>query len=228
MYPKVITHNAISLDGSISGFAIDLEKYYAVAGNLNPDAMLVGSSTAKSGIEMYSDGIPDESPSDFVKPKVASEDKRPFWVIPDSHGLLQGRLHVFRRFEYCKDVIILLSEKSPESYVKYLMERNYDVIISGHEEIDLKKSLEILADKYDCKVVMTDSGGNLNNVLLEAGLVDEISLIIHPALVDQRHPKLFRNLAVTSHPIDLELIRSDFFEKNIWLHFKVNKQIPKP
>ena len=194
MFPKIITHNAVSLDGAISGFSIDLEKYYAIAGSLQPDAMLVGSSTAKSGIEMYSDGIPDESPADFVKPRITQDDNRSYWVIPDHNGLLQGRLHIFRRFEYCKDVIILLTEKSPESYVKYLMERNYDVIIAGHEDVDLKRSLEILANKYDCKVVMTDSGGNLNKALLEAGLVDEISLVINPVLVDQKHQKLFRGV----------------------------------
>lgn len=223
MFPKIITHNAISLDGSISGFSIDLEKYYAVAGSLHPDAMLVGSSTAKKGLEMYSDGIPDERPGDFVKPRITEEDKRPYWVIPDSHGLLQGRLHVFRRFEYCKDVIVLLSEKSPESYVKYLMERNYDVIISGHEEVDLKKSLEILANKYDCRIVMTDSGGNLNKALLEEGLVDEISLLINPVLVDHRHLKLFRELNLSHKPVQLELIRSEVIEGQLLAHYKVIK-----
>jgi 2,5-diamino-6-(ribosylamino)-4(3H)-pyrimidinone 5'-phosphate reductase len=223
MFPKIITHNAISLDGSISGFSIDLERYYAIAGIHNPDAMLVGSSTAKSGIEMYSDGIPDERPADFVKPRITEEDKRPYWVIPDSNGLLQGRLHIFRRFEFCKDVIILLSEKSPESYVKYLMERNYDVIISGHEDVDLKKSLEILANKYDCKIVMTDSGGNLNKALLEEGLVDEISLIINPILVDQRHLKLFRNLELTQKSIQLELLKTEQLDGQVLVHYRVVK-----
>jgi len=221
MFPKIITHNAISLDGSISGFSIDLEKYYAVAGRYHPDAMLVGSSTAKSGFEMYSDGIPDERPSDFIKPRITEEDKRPYWVIPDSQGLLQGRLHIFRRYEYCKDVIVLLSEKSPESYVKYLMERNYDVIISGHEDVDLKISIEILAQKYGCQVVLTDSGGNLNKALLEAGLVDEISLIINPVLVDQRHLKLFRSLDLAQKSIHLELIKSEILDGQVLLHFKV-------
>jgi 2,5-diamino-6-(ribosylamino)-4(3H)-pyrimidinone 5'-phosphate reductase len=223
MFPKIITHNAVSLDGSISGFALDLEKYYAIAGSLHPDAMLVGSSTAKKGIEMYSDGIPDESPSDFVKPRITGEDKRPYWVIPDSNGLLQGRLHIFRRFEYCKDVIVLLSEKSPESYVKYLMERNYDVVISGHEDVDLKKSLEILANKYDCKVVMTDSGGTLNKALLEEGLVDEISLIINPVLVDQHHLKLFRNLNLSIKSIQLSLIKVEKLDDQVLLRYKVEK-----
>ncbi len=221
MFPKIITHNAVSLDGSISGFAIDLEKYYAVAGKLQPDAMLVGSSTAKSGIEMYSDGIPDERPGDFVKPRITQDDKRPYWVIPDHNGLLQGRLHIFRQFEHCKDVIILLTEKSPESYVKYLMERNYDVIISGHEEVDLKTSLEILANKYDCKTVMTDSGGNLNKALLEAGLVDEISLVINPTLVDEHHLKLFRNLNLSTKPVQLELISLESAENLVLVRYKV-------
>lgn len=221
MFPKIITHNAISLDGSISGFIIDLESYYTVAGKLHTDAMLVGSSTAKSGIEMYSDSIPDERPADFVKPRITAEDKRPYWVIPDSHGLLQGRLHIFRQFEHCKDVIILLSEKSPESYVRYLMERNYDVIISGHEDVELKKSLEILANKYDCKVVMTDSGGNLNKALLEEGLVDEISLILYPTLVDHHHLKLFRNLNLSSKPIQLELINAEKMDNQLLVHYKV-------
>jgi 2,5-diamino-6-(ribosylamino)-4(3H)-pyrimidinone 5'-phosphate reductase len=223
MFPKIITHNAISLDGSISGFVIDLEKYYAISRNYHPDAMLVGSSTAKSGMEMYSDSIPEERHADFVKPRITAQDKRPYWVIPDSSGLLQGRLHIFRQFEYCKDVIILLSEKSPESYVKYLLERNYDVIISGHEDVELKKALEILANKYDCKVVMTDSGGNLNKALLEDGLVDEISLIINPTLVDGHHLKLFRNLNLTSKSIQLELLKTEKLGNELLIHYKVVK-----
>lgn len=221
MLPKIITHNAVSLDGSISGFVIDLEKYYAIVGRMKPDAMLVGSSTAKSGVEMYSDGIPDESPSDFVKPRITSDNLRPYWVIPDHNGLLQGRLHIFRRLEFCKDVIILLSEKSPESYVKYLMERNYDVIISGHEDVDLKKSLEILANKYDCRVVVTDSGGNLNKALLEAGIVDEISLLIYPVLVDQKHLKLFRGLNLSQKQVRLQLIAVEGIEDQVWVNYKV-------
>lgn len=221
MFPKIITHNAISIDGSISGFSIDLEKYYAVMGNLKPDAMLVGSSTAKSGIEMYSYGIPDESPADFVKPRITQDDKRPYWVIPDHNGLLQGRLHIFRRNEYCKDVIILLSEKSPESYVKYLMERNYDVIIAGHEDVDLRRSLELLANKYDCKVVVTDSGGNLNKALLEEGLVNEISLIINPTLVDQKNLKLFRNLNLSQKPVQLELVDVEKMGELVRLLYRV-------
>jgi 2,5-diamino-6-(ribosylamino)-4(3H)-pyrimidinone 5'-phosphate reductase len=224
MLPKVITHNAISLDGSISGFQIDLGKYYEIVGQFGPDAMLVGSATAKAGVEMYMDSIPDESPADFVKPpRIATGADLPYWVIPDNHGMLQGRLHVFRRSGYCKDVIILLSEKSPESYAKYLLERNYETIITGHEDVDLNRSLELLHEKYSCKTVVTDSGGNLNRVLLERGLVDEISLLVNPVLIDQKHPKLFRNLTLSQKNIQLELLSARMLEGQVHLLYRVIK-----
>jgi 2,5-diamino-6-(ribosylamino)-4(3H)-pyrimidinone 5'-phosphate reductase len=223
MKPKVITHNAVSLDGSISGFQLDLEKYYKIVGSYHPDAMLVGSATAKAGIEMYTDSIPEESAADFIKPpRIATGAELPYWVIPDNNGMLQGRLHVFRRSGYCKDVIILLSERSPDSYAKYLLERNYETIITGHEDVDLNRSLELLHDKYSCKTVVTDSGGNLNKALLEKGLVDEISLLVSPILVDQKYPKLFRNLELTIRPIQLELIAATPMDGQVLLLYKVD------
>ena len=224
MMPKVITHNAISLDGSISGFPIDLEKHYKIVGSYHPDAMLVGSATAKAGVEMYTDSIPEESASDFIKPpRITTGEELPYWVIPDNNGMLQGRLHVFRRSGYCRDVIILLSEKSPESYAKYLLERNYETIITGHEDVDLGRSLELLHEKYSCKTVVTDSGGNLNRILLEKGLVDEISLIINPVLVDLKNQKLFRDLSLPQKSIQLELISAKTLDTILLVNYRVVK-----
>ena len=224
MMPKIITHNAVSLDGSISGFTINLAINSEVTGTFKPDATLVGSSTAKTVVSMYGDSIPDESPADFIKPpRIITGENRPYWVIPDSNGLLQGRLHVFRRAGFCKDVIILLSEKTSESYARYLLERNYETIITGHEDIDLKRSMELLHEKYSCETVLTDSGGILNNLLLEQGLVDEISLLIHPVVVDMKHPKLFRNLNFSQKSMQLELLSQENLDGIVHVHYRVVK-----
>ena len=53
MPPKVITHNTVSLDGSITGFTPDMGLHYEIAGRYNPGLMLVGSRTARTGIEMF-------------------------------------------------------------------------------------------------------------------------------------------------------------------------------
>ena len=113
MQPKVIMHNTASLDGSIKDFEVDLNLHYQIANEFGADTNLIGSKTAKTGIETYTEEIPLEEKTDFIKPKLEPSDERPLWVIPDSRGVLENLLHVYRRSEYCKDVIILVSETTP-------------------------------------------------------------------------------------------------------------------
>lgn len=118
MFPELIIHNTISLDGSLSGFSADIGLHYQILGSLEPDAMLVGSNTAKTGAEMFIGSIPPEKPSDLAKPAYKADDARPYGIIADSRGILEGMLHVFRRSEYCQDVIVMISERTPASYVE--------------------------------------------------------------------------------------------------------------
>ncbi len=64
--PEVIIHNSVSLDGSLTGFNLDMDLHYRVMRNLKPDLHLVGSNTAKTGIDM--EEIPQETKNDFKKP----------------------------------------------------------------------------------------------------------------------------------------------------------------
>ena len=194
MLPKVIIHNEISLDGSIKGFDVNMGTYYRIAIGYQPDIILVGSITAKEGITEIS----PETENDFKKPGSTKDDNRPYWVIPDSRGLLKGLLHVIRRFEYSKDVIILITDDTPPDYIDYLKKRKYDYIISGKENIDYRKALQALVECYGSKTVLTDSGGILNSILLECGLVSEISIIVSPVLVGRNGTNLFRSLKLPS------------------------------
>lgn len=219
MLPRVIMHNEISVDGSIKGFDVDLATYYRLAIGYKPDVVLVGSITAKSAINK----VYPEKKADFKKPKTSKDDIRPYWVVPDSSGTLKGFLHLFRRFDYSKDVIILASEKTPSSYLKYLEEREYDYIVAGEKHIDYHKALEMLSESYKVKTVLTDSGGILNNILIEQGLISEISIIISPVLVGMRGVRLFRSLGLSSL-LKLKLIQNKVLDNNcLLLVYKVLK-----
>lgn len=111
MLPRLVIHNSISIDGSTTGFNANLEVHYGILGSYEPDAMIVGSNTAKTGTQFFCDKIPPEEESDFKKPDIRPEDTRAYWMIADSRGILEGLMHVFRRSEYSKDVIVLVSEK---------------------------------------------------------------------------------------------------------------------
>ena len=86
--PKVILHNSISLDGSLLGFDVDMEKHYQIAGGYQADIHLIGSNTVEMGIKMFNPQIPREGKSDFVKPE--RDSNLPLWVIVDTKGKLQG------------------------------------------------------------------------------------------------------------------------------------------
>ena len=222
MIPKLVIHNSISLDGSTTGFEANLDVHYKILSSYEPDAMIVGSNTAKTGTQFFCEKIPHEEESDFSKPDIQPDDPRAYWLIADSRGVLEGLMHIFRRSEYSKDVIVLVSERTPEAYINYLKERNYDFIRTGADRVNIKQALEIANERYGFKLVVSDSGGVLNSILLEHGLVEEISLILTPEIVGKNGTNLFRNLEKSG--IQLELLKDEIVEKKyVHLVYKVLK-----
>ena len=182
----------MSLDGCLVGFNIDMELYYSIAGQFEVDAVLVGSRTAEAGLDMFMDSLPEETEQDCKKQN--NKDKIPPFIISDSRGRLQGKLHAIRRSEYCGDVIILTSDATPKSYLQYLQDREYEVIIQGRDRVHYPYALKELAERFGFSTIRSDSGGVLNCILLEQGLVDEISFLIAPYIVGGKHHLFFDTL----------------------------------
>ncbi len=191
MYPEVIIHNSVSLDHAVRGFDVDLGLHYGALLALEPGALLAGSATAKSGIEMFMDIREPEEASDRHRPEMRSDDRRPISVFVDSRGVLKDLLHFYRNMEYTKDVVVLVSETTPEDYLDYLREREYPFVRCGRERVDLKAALRELRERFGVSRVVSDSGPDLNDVLIREGIADTISLIVHPVIVGDGEKKLF-------------------------------------
>ena len=222
MLPKVIVHNSTSLDGSLTNFEPNMELHYQIAGSYKPDAHLIGSNTIKAGIELYDVGVPAEEEKDFEKPQ--RDKSLPYWVIPDTSGKLKGLLHTCRRFEFCREVILLLSETTPKEYIEHLRERKYAYHIVGERQIDLKKSLELLSSDYKVKRVLTDTGRILGNLLITQGLVSGFSLLVHPIVVGKGSYNMFGNIAKKT---SLRLQKQKLFPGGyIWLVYSIKDKKP--
>ncbi len=222
--PKIIMHNQVSLDGAVSGFQIDPGAYYKILNSFNAEMYLVGSNTAISGIQTFTKHISPEEPEDFEKPKTKADDQRPVWVIPDSEGKLQDLLHILRRYEHCRDIIILVSLQTPTSYLDYLNERNYTYLIAGEVKVDFKNAIQQLHQKFPFDTMVTDNGGTLSNILLEKSLIDQVSLIVSPTLTGKKTPKLFRELKLGKRVIKLNPVKAELLEsKDILMLFDVVK-----
>ncbi len=180
MLPRVIIHTAASLDGRIANFPADLELYYGLAAGWNPDAILFGSGTVLAAVrDNPSLEVPPEHEEMFTPREGAGPDPRPLLVIADSRGQVRC-WDAIRRWPYMRDVLALCSASTPPDYLRYLSDRQIGTIVAGDDHIDMGAALEALNRKFGVKVVRVDSGGTLNSVLLHDGLVDEVSVLIHP------------------------------------------------
>jgi 2,5-diamino-6-(ribosylamino)-4(3H)-pyrimidinone 5'-phosphate reductase len=213
--PCQLQSRSTSLDGSLTDFEVDMGQHYQIAGEYKADANLIGSNTIKKGVELYGEAQPEKR-TDFSKPE---RDKNlPNWVIIDSKGILQGLLHEVRRFEFCKDVIVLISRATPKEYIEYLKDRKYDHHVVGDKQVDIGKALDILSEEYGVSRILVDAGSTLGNILLKMRLVTKISILVHPIIVGGRSHNMFRNI---EENIELKLMKNKTLDNdNILLEYE--------
>jgi 2,5-diamino-6-(ribosylamino)-4(3H)-pyrimidinone 5'-phosphate reductase len=193
-----------------------MKLHYKIAGDYRPDAHLIGSNTIKTGLDLYGKASPEKD-NDFRKPD--RDNKLPYWLIIDSKGKLKDMLHEVRRFEFCRDVILMISKETPKDYIDYLKVRDYDFHIYGKKQVDIKNSLDNINKKYNIKSILTDSGKILGNHLIRLGVIKEISLLIHPIIVGNRSYNIFDSI---DNNIKLIIKKNILLESNyIWLVYKI-------
>lgn len=155
MRPRIILSNAISPNGSLTGYGVDYGVYYQLLLSYHPDAVLVGADT----ILAAHGRIPPGEEGDFKKRPARPDETRPWWVVGDSRGRLARILHFSRRMEYTKDITVLVSGKTPDWYIRYLRERGYGYLGAGRDQIDLGLAMENLFSGYDIRILASDTGG---------------------------------------------------------------------
>lgn len=233
MLPKVIMHNAVSVDGRFDWIEPDLGLFYGIVAGFKEDATLVGSETvlaayAPGGSQGESDEVEDEaaddgpqaSPGEAHRPDASL----PLLAIPDSRGRLRVWGKMLRE-PYWRAGVALCSRATPPEYFTYLDGIGVDYIVTGDERVDMRAALEELASRFGVKVMRADCGGTLNGVLLRAGLVDEVSLVVDPSLVGGTSPRsVFQapDLDSLAGVIKLELLGLKRLEGGtVWLHYRV-------
>lgn len=229
MRPRVVIQNMVSLDGRIDGFSPDLGSYRKMAARWEADIHLVGSETLAAAIAH--EGIPEETDESFEPLPIDPHDKRPLLVVPDAEGEL-NHWHVLRESGLWRDILVLVSPMTSEIYLDYLQLRNIPTLLtvdmaSDGEYADYGVVLEKLAECYGAKTVLVESGGTLNGLLLRKGLVDEVGMIIQPAMVGgMSQHSIYRapDLPAGTPGVPLKLVEVERLEDDLlWLHYTVVK-----
>jgi 2,5-diamino-6-(ribosylamino)-4(3H)-pyrimidinone 5'-phosphate reductase len=225
MLPVLVIHNAVSVDGRTDWFAPDIEKFYELTNAWKEDATLAGSDTLlaaygevnEADVDQETEAIQESEPGDI----------RPLLLVPDSRGRLRI-WHLLKKEEYWREVIALCSKTTPKDYLQYLDRKRVKYIICGEDRVDFKIALDEINNRYGVNTVRVDSGGSLNGVLLRAGLVHEVSVVIHPCLVGGTSPRsLYKapDLTTAEDVIELKLSNIQKLEGDLlWMRYQVIKK----
>lgn len=109
-------------------------------------------------------------------------DSDEYTIVVDTHG----RLQIASAMADGYPLLVIMSEDVPGSHLAALREKNVSYIVTGKGKIDLARAMEILGEQFGVQKVVIVGGGNINGGFLEAGLIDEVSVMIAPG-IDGRH-----------------------------------------
>jgi 2,5-diamino-6-(ribosylamino)-4(3H)-pyrimidinone 5'-phosphate reductase len=220
--PKVVLHVAVSLDGRIDRFEPDIGRFYALAGTFGEDATLIGSETIMKAPE----GAQVEAVDAPTPPPRLVRDPRPWLVIADSRGRVKCWNFLLASGHW-NGALALCSRSTPASHLAYLKSRRIPVIRRGKNQVDLKAALRELRRRFQVRRVRVDSGGTLNGALLSAGLVDKVSLLVHPVLVGDSSPRSFFHSREPDASRKLVSLRPQELQKLpgglLWLRYQVGR-----
>lgn len=187
MKPHVICHMIASLDGSLhpsrftaspDGSRSDWSGIYErIHQSLEGDAWIVGRVTmaemSKAGPHAPKDvGAVDRS-HHFATRRAST-----YAVALDP----SGKLH-FSGGEVSGDhVVVLLGHDVPDSHLAELSADGVSYIVAETAEMDLAAMLDVLGRELGIRRLLLEGGATINGSFFAAGLVDELSLIVAPAL----------------------------------------------
>src|ERR1039457_2713739 len=87
-----------------------------------------------------------------------------------------------------------------------LRERGISYVVGGIASVDLVRAVDLLGEHFGIRTLLLEGGGHINGAFLEAGLIDEVSLLVAPG-IDGRHgiPAVFDGLSPRSEEHTSEL-----------------------
>jgi riboflavin biosynthesis pyrimidine reductase len=167
-----------SPDGGRSDWSALYEKVHQEhAGN----AWMVGRVTmaeiSKAAAHAPSGPLDVKRPHFFARPGASS-----FAIALDP----SGKLHFSGDELYGDHVIVLLGANVPDSHLAELAADGVSYVVSEQQEIDVGAMLDLLGRELGIVRVLLEGGAGINGSMMAAGLVDELSLIVAPALDARR------------------------------------------
>lgn len=211
--PHVICHMMGPLDGRliVQEWAPEGEplfrdataEYARLHASFEADAWLAGTDT----MEEFAQGKPQAVGAASAPPP------RP-WHRADPHAThfaiaidRKGRLHWSSPVADEGHVVVVLGASVPDAHLAELAAGGVSYLVMPDDDIDLGAMLSTLGERLGIRRLLLEGGATINGAFLKAGLVDEVSLLLCPAIGGKSgSPAIFEMGADAAQPQALELL----------------------
>lgn len=224
MKPYIITHMMESVDGRIDcGMTEQIDptnSYYDALDTLGCPSQLMGRVTMQMH---YADAAPfvaaDRTPIGREAHYMA-QTAEGYTIAMDTYGRLN-----WSATEYDgRPLLVVTSEACPKEYLDTLTAQHISWIAVGAGRIDLVKAMDCVCRHFGVQRIAITGGGHINGAFLEAGLIDEVSVMIGPGIDGRKGmAAVFDGIEDTNRPATLLQLESmeRIGEGTVWLRYKV-------
>jgi 2,5-diamino-6-(ribosylamino)-4(3H)-pyrimidinone 5'-phosphate reductase len=165
--PRVVVHVAVSLDGATSGFEVDIARYYELVSSWDEDVTLAGADTIIAQEQALASA-----------PRPGPSADAPLLAVVDGRRRVR-QWEALRSCGHWRDAVALRAEGGEGARAG---EPVRELTAGRANRVDLARALELLGEREGARTIRVDSGPTLIGALLRRGLVDELSLLMHPCL----------------------------------------------
>lgn len=185
--PFVLLNLAMTADGKIAttnravhsfGSARDLAHLYEL--RATADAVICGARTVEISETILGNGG-EKFRRLRLEQKLA---EFPVRIIVTGSGSISPAAKIFQK--KFSPIIVLTTRRAPAKKLAQLRQLADEVKICGEREINFPAALRWLRTRWRVKRLLCEGGGELNDALFRAGLVDEIHLTLCPKIFGGR------------------------------------------
>lgn len=166
----------MSVDGFTEGFEADQEAFYGSVTESREEVTLSGSNTV---FAVGGEENPDEPW------RGSSMGDSPIHAVIDSRGGVRT-WDWLRARPHWRETVVIGSEATPADTRERWERRGLRVFIAGKARVDLRRVIEQLSEAFGARTIRLESGGTLNGLFLDQGLIDEAAMLVHPVVVGGR------------------------------------------
>src|SRR5438552_4366589 len=183
MKPYVISHMNASVDGRILGSrwrrSSDLMAglFERLHDQLGGGSWLIGRVTGSEYAKAKS--YPDRTGQTYPREAwFTRRDAAAYGIALDAEGKI-----AWGRSDIGGDpIVVVLTKRVSDAHLAGLRRDGVSYIFAGEQELDLGLTLAVLNRELGIERLLLEGGGSSNGAFLRAGLIDEISLAICPAV----------------------------------------------